>query len=434
MTQATTRRAASSVAVAANFAVLALLVSVPAAGHQERQNRTGNSPDPRDTVAEHSSLQPSSQRGAGNRDVIAMVEEKLAGIEGLDAEDVRVSLDDGMVALSGQVENILMHDLAIRAATTVRGVRAIDDNLSVRPSDHSDRQIEREVETALALDPATEHWEIDALVSDGQVSLRGSVESLAEKSLASRVAKSVRGVRGVENDIVIDYPADRTDEQIAHDVTQLLRWNTTVAAESIRIDVEDDVVTLSGQVDSLYEKQHAARLAEVVGVKEVDTSNLEVRWTEDGGDEATRGSDRELTQAVRMALSLDPRIDAFEPNIEVENGVVTLTGTVDSLDAKLVAGDAARDTLGVETVRNRLEVNPPDVPDEQLAERVSDALQRSPYVSDAKIEVNAVDGEVYLEGEVDSWFERYVVGDAAAHVIGVIEVHNNVDVDEDLIG
>ena len=413
---------------AAAFALIAMLPAGAAAGQQG----DGNSHQPRDGAASDSRPQ-SEDVAPPEREVIANVKQALADTEGLDGESIRVTLDDGMIALSGEVENILAHDRAIRAATTVRGVRAIDDNITVRPSERPDRQIERDVETALAINPATEYWDINVVVVDGRATLEGSVESLAEKSLASRVAKGVRGVRGVENDLVIDFPADRTDEDIAHDVTELLRWNTIVDAEAVEIEVENDVVTLSGQVDSLYEKQLAGRLAEVIGVEEVDISNLDVRWTERDGDALPR-TGRELQQAVRMALSLDPRLDAFEPEIEVENGVVTLTGTVDSLDARLVAGDAARDTLGVQTVRNRLEVDPPEVPDGELEQRVSSALQRSPYVSDAEVEVDAVDGEVYLEGEVDSWFERYVVGDAAAHVTGVVDVHNNVDVDEDFIG
>lgn len=428
MTKAFSLYSTPALVAAAALAVIATFPARAAAG----QEGSGNSHQPSDRAAAYPGPQP-QDAAPRDREVIANVKEALAGTEGLDGDSIRVTLDDGMVSLSGRVENILARDRAIRAATTVRGVRAIDDNITVRPSDRPDREIERDVETALALNPATEHWDINVVVVEGRATLDGSVESLAEKSLASAVARGVRGVRAVENDIVIDLPADRSDREIAHDVTELLRWNTVVDAEAIDVQVEDDVVTLSGQVDSLYEKQLAARLAEVTGVQEVDSSNLDVRWTERDGDALPRDG-RELQQAVRMSLSLDPRLEAFEPDIAVENGVVTLTGSVDSLDAKLVAGDAARDTLGVETVRNRLEVNPPDVPDEQLAERVSDALQRSPYVSDAEIEVDAVDGEVYLEGEVDSWFERYVVGDAAAHVIGVVEVHNNVDVDEDLIG
>ncbi|HET6630494.1 MAG TPA: BON domain-containing protein [Woeseiaceae bacterium] len=366
----------------------------------------------------------------GERAVISEVQEELAGTEGLDAESITVTLEDGMVALSGEVENILAHDRAIRAAATVRGVRAIDDNLTVRPSIRSDTQIERDVATALALDPATEYWEINALVSDGFVTLQGAVESLAEKSLATRVAKSVRGVRGVENEIMIDLPLDRSDEQVAHDVTELLRWNTTVDAETIEIEVDDAIVTLSGHVDSVYEKRQAGRLAEVTGVREVDLSDLDVRWTGDDGDAglANRTAE-EVQQAVRMALSLDPRIEAFKPDIEVDEGVATLTGTVDNLEAKHVAGDAARDTLGVKAVRNQLTVEPREpIADEELEERVSNALQRSPYVSNVEIDVTAVDGEIYLEGEADSWFEHYAAGNAASRIAGVTEVHNNVDV------
>ncbi|HEX2138358.1 MAG TPA: BON domain-containing protein, partial [Woeseiaceae bacterium] len=88
-----------------------------------------------------------------------------------------------------------------------------------------------------------------------------------------------------------------------------------------------------------------------------------------------------------------------------------------------------RDVVGVKTVRNQLDVEPrKPVPDDELEQRVTHALQRSPYVGDTALEVTAVDGEVYLEGEADSWFERFEAGEVAAGITGVAEVHNNLDV------
>ena len=400
----------------------ALLLAACAAGAAQ--------PQPSADRAQSSESQANRSAGSDTA-LVRTVEQALRDAEGIEGEAISARIDDGMIALEGQVDNLLAHNRAIRIVASLKGVRAIDDNLAVRRSERPDSEIERDVETALALDPATEEWEIDPLVSDGEVILRGSVESLAEKSLASRVAESVRGVRGVENRIVIDYPAERSDREIAHDVQQVLRWNTTVDSGSVDIEVEDDVVTLSGQVDSLYERNQAARLAEVIGAKEVDVSNLQVRWTEENGDSAALAdrTDQELAAAVRMALSLDPRVDAFEPSIEVRDGVATLSGTVDNVLARQVAGDAARDVVGVETVRNRLEVEPREpVPDDELVERVTDALQRSPYVGDTALDVTAVDGEIYLEGEAESWFERFEAGEVAASIAGVTEVHNNLDV------
>lgn len=381
-------------------------------------------------AATNESAQAAGDRGSGDA-LVRTVERELREAEGIDGEAIRVGLDDGMIALSGEVDNLLAHNLAVRVAASVRGVRAIEDNITVRPSERSDREVERDVDTALALDPATEHWEIDANVVGGEVTLRGAVDSLAEKSLASRVAESVRGVRAVDNEIVVDYSAERSDREIAHDVAQVLKWNTIVDSGAIDVEVEDDVVRLSGQVDSLFEKEHAGRLAEVAGARDVDVSNLQVRWTREDADPAALANptDEDLTSAVRMALALDPRVGTFDPSIEVQDGVVTLRGTVDNAKARLVAGDAARDVLGIEAVRNHLAVEPREpVPDDELERRVTDALERSPYVEDADVEVTAVDGEIYLEGDADSWFERFEAGEVAASIAGVVEVHNSIDV------
>ncbi|HET6628890.1 MAG TPA: BON domain-containing protein [Woeseiaceae bacterium] len=291
----------------------------PAAGWRGG-DPAGRSRDPCDD------LQTGRDRTLSDREIIALVRASLTDTEQLDAESLTASLDDGVVTLSGVVNNLLTHDRALRSAATVRGVRAIDDAITVQPSEVSDTQLARDLAQALALDPATEYWEIKALVDDGFVTLLGSVQSLAEKTLATRVAKSVRGVRGVENEIVIDLPVDRSDEQIAHDVLQLIRWSVVVDAETIEAEVDDGIVILSGHVDTLYEKGQAARLAAVTGAREVDVSDLDVRWTED--DDGPTGfperTGEELKAAVRMAFSMSPRLSSsFEPEIAIDDRVVT---------------------------------------------------------------------------------------------------------------
>ena len=373
-----------------------------------------------------------AERGTTKGQMVEAVERELRNAQGLDGEAISVELDTGMVALNGEVANLLAHDRAIRIAASVKGVVALEDNLTVRPTDRSDGEIETDVATALAQDPATEFWEIDAHVQGGAVSLTGTVESYAEKSLAAKAAKGVRGVLSVDNSIDVNYEVDRTDRQIAHDVTQTLKWNTTVDSAGVEVEVDNGAVSLSGTVDSLYEKYQAERLSYVAGVNNVKTADLQVRWSDDEADQSAlkQLSDVDIKDAVHTALVVNPRVSSFEPTIEVENGVVTLGGTVDNLKAKGAAAQAAWETLGVTEVRNQITVDPErTIADEDIERNVEDALLRDPYVSGIAVDVAAVDGEVYLYGDVDSWFDKLEARDVAARITGVTEVHNLLDVD-----
>ena len=414
MKQAITTRAPLRPVIAACLLLPALpgIAAAQAAEHPARERSAAATPD------------------AATGELASKVEAALRRSQGLDPQAITVGMDDGMVVLAGEVPNLLAHDRAIRIATSVKGVRAVDDNLIVTPAERADHEIERDIETAFALNPATEYWEINAIVSDGRVTLQGVVESFAEQTLAASVAKGVRGVREVTNQVQVDYGIQREDREIAHEVVQLLRWNTQVDSDSIEVDVENGIVKLSGTVDSLFAKEEAERLARVSGARRIDAQGLRVaiggegvesRWADPGDDDIAAG--------VRMALSLDPRIPAEDVKVSVKDGTVTLGGRVGDEQARRAAMEMARRTHGVEDVRNQLAVAPEkEVPDERLAQQVTAALERDPYVTEDEIDVESVDGRIYLYGEVDSYFEKYEAGDAASRIAGVRQVNNELDV------
>lgn len=115
--------------------------------------------------------------------------------------------------LTGSVPHLLARDHAVHIAASVRGVRAIDDNLVVEPVQRDDAEIERDVEEALERNATTESWRINAIVNEGRVTLDGVVESLAQQALAATVAKAVRGVREVENEIRVPLVARAPDDR-----------------------------------------------------------------------------------------------------------------------------------------------------------------------------------------------------------------------------
>jgi osmotically-inducible protein OsmY len=194
------------------------------------------------------------------------------------------------------------------------------------------------------------------------------------------------------------------------------------------------VVRLSGVVGSAAEKRQARYDAWVTGVEDVRVEELSVqRWARDEdlrGDKYEALSDGEIAAAVEAALAVNPRTNSFEIIVKVEDGVVTLAGSVDNLKSKREAAETARSTVGVWRVKNYLRVNPSTPTDEQLEEDVQQALRSNPYVDRYDIVVTVRDGVATLVGKVDTWYEKAEADDVAARVYGVTAVNNNLKVED----
>jgi len=357
------------------------------------------------------------------------VDDQLMQDPATPADHILVSTLDGIVTLSGSVNNILAKDRAATIAQTVKGVRGIVNRIAVAAPFRSDTAIQEDVDQALMQDPATESWEISADVNDSVVTLNGSVESWQEKKLAAKVSKGVRGVKGIDNNIAVDYTTGRSDAEIRAEIKKTLRWDAYVDDALVNVSVDDGNVSLAGIVGSMAEKSRARADAWVVGVKSVDNTDLEVKyWARDGKlrkDKYMAKSEPEIESAVKDTLGYDPRVDTSDITVKVDGGIATLRGTVDDLKEKRVAGKNARNVVGVWGVRNRIKIDPGISPtDSTIESRVEAALLGDPYVEYYEIDVEVADGNVYLYGEVDSYFEKAQADDLAARQNGVVDVNN----------
>jgi len=366
-------------------------------------------------------------------DISSAIDGALVVDERVSAEDLNVSSVDGVVTLSGTVPNLLAEERALEIARSTKGVVSVIDRITVEPAERSDSEIELDVLGALTLDPATESYEVDVEVDDGVVTLTGNVQSWAEKWLAADVASTVTGIRGVENEIDVDYAEERADHEIETDIEGRLESDVWVDDGLISVDVDHGQVMLTGVVGSASEKWRAERDALVAGVSSVE-NDLEIKWW--ARNEMRRAerfadmTDEEIRAAVDDALLFDPRVLSLAVQVSVENGVATLGGTVASLKAKRAAVEDAENTLGVWRVVDNLEVRPADeIADAELEEMVSDALQRDIYVDRDQIEVEVRGGIAYLDGSVDSQFEKSRAESVVGTVPFVVEVMNNIYVD-----
>jgi osmotically-inducible protein OsmY len=346
---------------------------------------------------------------------------------------LNIHTSDGIVTLSGSVDNILDRDRVISIAQSIKGVRAVVDKMEVKAVQRSDRQLREDVKEALLKDPATDSYELGVQVIEGIVTLSGTVDSYAEWHLCSQVAKSVLGVKGIRNVIDVEYREERADHEIKADIEGRLNSDVRIDNALIDVEVKDGRVTLTGKVGSTKEKFLAEFDAWVSGVNSVQSDGLEIEWwardrmqVKDVKDP----SDVWIEEAIKDAFFYDPRVLSFELEVDVEDGIATLMGEVDNLRAKRAAQKDAENTVGVNWVRNYIRVLPGDLrSDLEIAEEVRTALKKDPYVNRFDVSVLVFNNKVHLYGSVDSHFQKYQAEHVASGIAGVVDVENNIKIE-----
>lgn len=211
--------------------------------------------------------------------------------------------------------------------------------------------IVNDVERALASDTRIDQSMIRVSSEEpGVIILDGQVDTYNEKILAEEIAGRVRGVADVINNIRVIPPIARSDEEITENVIQNLKLDAWVDWAAISVETIDGVVFLRGTVKSRVEKQEAENDARwVAGV--IDVVNHIVVKPE------MKIADAEIARDVRAALIKNTRLDLTEMEVDVTDGVVTLTGEVPNFTQKRIAEFVAFSVPGVVDVLNELHVH-----------------------------------------------------------------------------
>ena len=214
----------------------------------------------------------------------------------------------------------------------------------------------------------------------------------------------------------------KTDKQLQEDVIDELRWDPSVKEKEIAVAAKNGVVTLAGSVESYAQKMAAEAAAERVnGVKAV-ALDLEVKLIG-----TARRTDTEIAHAAVRNLEWDVEVPNDKITASVDNGLITLTGTVDWNYQRIAAERAVRNLLGAKGVINQIRlasrVSPQAVRDKIVA-----ALKRSAETDAGRIQVETTEGKVTLRGSVRSWAERRDAKLAAWNAPGVSSVDDQLSV------
>lgn len=335
------------------------------------------------------------------------------------AADISVSADDGVVTLRGTVPDADTRERAAQLAGEVDGARSVENQLQVAPPAAGDgtTATARPVEggarptTQAANDPASpgwittkiqaryfvspqvRPWNVDVTTSSGGVvTLRGEVEEPADRDEALRIARETEGVTRVVDELrVRAATAERADRDAAE------RSDATVAERSARTDESPDV------------------------------------W---------------ITAKVQAKYFMDRDVKGRNINVDTRDGMVTLRGEVESEGERRQAVAIARNTDGVKSVTDQLQLTRADADrtgdrDNQTAGRsaatriddvwIATKVQAKFFLDDdikgRDITVDAQNGIVSLTGTVASDAERQMAETIALETDGVSRVENQLKVD-----
>lgn len=381
---------------------------------------------------------PSAASGAvpiQDEDITFHVEKELLLDPGVPFNAIDVATHNGIVTVSGDVTDLLAKQRTTRVAETVRGVRSVVNRIKVDPVfDRSGRELSNAVNAALLYDAATDSYDINVTANaEGHVTLNGSVDSWAARSLAGTVAKGVNGVTSISNKIRVKSRSTRPDDEIKPEIKSRLHWDAMVDDGQIDVEVDDGKVTLSGTVGSAAEKRRAEDDALVSAVRSVDAAKLKVqKWANNPAlrnKEQISRSDPEIRKAIISALNNDPRVSSFNIDVMSAEGAVALRGVVDNIQAKQSAIHDARHTTGVKSVNSLIKVRPVStLSSGEAASNIRDALLRNPDTEGYKIDVHVKNHVAYLDGTVDTYMEKAEAENIAYRAEGITDVKNNLDV------
>jgi hyperosmotically inducible protein len=226
------------------------------------------------------------------------------------------------------------------------------------------------------------------------------------------------------------FASSSTDSKIEDAATSSYNYRTVLAGH-VKVKSSDGVVTLTGTVQDKDDRAMAEDTVQnLPGVVSVDN---EIMVKSDYPEH----SDEWIAVKIRSELLVKANVSATSTKVDVKNGIVTLTGTAQSLAQKDLTEAYAKDIDNVKTVRNEIVVESPATSDSTVGEAVDDASITSQVkyallshrsTSAMATKVTTVNGVVAVTGVAGSDAEKDLVTKLVQDTRGVKSVVNDMTV------
>ena len=213
-----------------------------------------------------------------------------------------------------------------------------------------DSQLKQLVLDELQWDPKVDHAHIGVTANERAISLTGHVSSYASKFAATDATKRVRGVRAISDEIEVNLPTEhrRDDAQIAKHIAHVLDWNVSIPGNTVKAEVRNGFVTLSGEVDHQHQREHIEKQITHVGAVTGVANRIALK---------SNLKTKDVKKQIEKALERNAELEAKNIKVTVEDDTVVLHGDVKAFYERDLVKKAAWAAPGVKHVEDHIRIS-----------------------------------------------------------------------------